>query len=486
MGLAETLGNLINQFGATKQTNIQQDLQAHKLDVSNFWKQAEMSNDINKFVINTGIKFDQMEKADQKNMANQYDTRMDNIRGLLNDDKSAWAATTDKNVKKFLMSRISKHEKTIANLDGAMEKLYPIEKQIFDAGQQGYDVDEMGRQGDQLYGRDLDATEEKEGRRADGSTMAQVKRDAPTVRITQEPGQPARRETIDGDISSNVSNANVVPSSSVSGYTGDTSSTGRQMLPRRDDNEIEILQNQVRDLIGKVQDKIERGRDGDAQSLNIPGRQDVQIQPQARDIQPQDIQPQESTQYQDPRFAAQTPAQIEADRYIGEQIGKEEQESYDRAINQLTAKYKYLDTKGISVEDEKINVENNIIEKQKLVDWIEHMASAGRTRAKSPSDFVLTGLQQLAGAVSPGIKKLYKRPKYVQGAWWGRHSTDTTKLVNEIERDKIKLQELGELSSYYTPGGSIPSARETEIETGMTEEQQAKASKRQSLYGGYR
>lgn len=483
MGLAETLGNLINQFGAAKQTNIQQDFQTHKLDVSNFWKQAEMSNDINKFVINTGIKFDQMEKADQKNMANQYDTRMDNMRGLLNDDKSAWAATTDKNVKKFLMSRILKHEKSIGNLDQAMEKLYPIEKQIFDAGQQGYDVDEMGRQGDQLYGRDLDATEEKEGRRVDGSAMAQVKRDAPTVRITQEPGQPARRETIDQDISSNVSNANIVPSSNVSGYTGDT---GRPMLPRRDDNEIEILQNQVRDLIGKVQGKIERGRDGDrdTQPLNIPGRQDVQgIQTQA---QPQDIQPQESIQYQDPRFAAQTPAQIEADRYIGEQIGKTEQESYDRAINQLTAKYKYLDTKGISVEDEKLATETDIIEKQKLVDWIEHMASSGRTRSKSPSDFVLTGLQQLAGAASPGIKKLYKRPKYVQGAWWGRHSTDTTKLVNEIERDKIKLQELGELSSYYTPGGSIPSANEMLIRTGMTEEQQAKTSKRQSLYGGYR
>lgn len=450
MGLARTLGNIITAFDSAGKQNVQQDIQMQKIDVNNFWKQAGMTFDAGKFLTNTRIKLDQMDMEERKRVFGAYDTTIDNISSQISNDETLKSRETNQSVINMLNKRIEGNRNRRLRMEEVSEKLYPTEQKMFDAGQAGYNINELQQEGNQLYGEDIDSKALEGQRGGDGRQGGLDRATAPTVRITQEPGRPAQHQTIPSKMLAKDS-----------------------VLPSDDMQDVEALKSQVQDLIGQVQTKLEGGQD--IRPLSIPGARRPIRQPMQPDIQP-DM----------PQEVPLTQAQREAEKYAGEQGIKFEQEQYDRYLTGLTSKYKYLDTKGVSIEDEIKTTETDILEKQKLIQWIDMMASTGRTRAWSPTDVLGTGIQQLMAKTIPGAEKIMKKPKSVMTAWGKRYSTDTTTIQNDIERAKIKLDELNQLSELYTPGGGIPSEAQELINTGMTSEQRNTAQRRSKLFGAYR
>lgn len=451
MGLAETLGSMISAFDTAGRQNVQQDVQMQKIDVNNFWKQAQMTFDAGKFLTNTKIKLDNQDIAERKEMSSGYNILIDNITGQMGSLRGMLDKETNPGVVKNLRKQIEVLDGRLKNAEGVYEKWYPLERQVFDAGQAGYDVSGLEQEGNQLYGTDIDP-KTLEGQKGGNGRQGGFDRATAPIRTTPSPVQmPAERH--------GQRTPERIPS-------GMSEMLSKDEMPSNDNmQDIEALKSQVQELIGQVQSKL-GGEQVDSQPLDIPGVR--------QDIQP-DIQP-----------TAPTVAQREAEKYAGEQGIKLEQEQYDRYLTGLTSKYKYLDVKGMSVEDEIKATETDILEKQKLIQWIEHKASTGRTRSFSPTDILGTGIQQLMGAVSPKIKGMMTKPKSVMTAWGKRYSTDTTAMERDIERAKIKIDELNQLSELYVPGGGIPSEAQEQINTGMTSEQRNIAQRRNKLYGAYR
>lgn len=450
MGLAQTLGNIISAFDSAGKQNTQQDIQMQKIDVNNFWKQAQMTFDAGKFLTNTRISLDKMDNEERKRVFGAYDTTIDNITTQISSDETLKSRETNQSVINMLNKRIQDNRNRRLRMEEVSEKLYPTEKKMFDAGQAGYDISGLQQEGEQLYGEDMDS-KALEGQRggngrqgdisqAGGQMVDKIPSPRPLKRLDSVPSRTLAKDDI---------------------------------LPSDDTQDIEALQKQVQDLIGQVRGRLEGGRDG--QPLSIPGARQPIRQPMQPDIKP-DIQ----------QEVPLTQAQREAEKYAGEQGIKFEQEQYDRYLTGLTSKYKYLDTKGVSIEDEIQTTETDILEKQKLIQWIDMMASTGRTRAWSPTDVLGTGIQQLMAKTIPGAEKMMKKPKSVMTAWGKRYSTDTTNIENEIERSKIKIDELNQLSELYVPGGGVPSEAQEQIRTGMTSEQRNTAQRRSKLFGAYR
>lgn len=461
MGLADTLGKMITAFDSADKQNTEQSIQMQKIDVNNFWKQAQMTFDAGKFLTNTRIKLDQMDMEERKRVFGAYDTTIDNITGQISSDETLKSRETNQSVINMLNKRIEDNRNRRLRMEEVSEKLYPTEKKMFDAGQAGYDVDSLQQEGNQLYGDDIDDKDSKALEDQKGGNGRQGG-------ISQGGGQmadkiPSSRPSVQRDN---------IPSRMLSKDSA---------LPSDDlqDDNIQALQQQVQDLISEIQARLGGSQDSQplpSLPLNIPGaRQPVQ-----------DIQPAQPDMQQDVPDVPLTQAQREAEKYTSEQEIKFEQESYDRYLTGLTSKYKYLDTKGVSIEDEIKTTETDILEKQKLIQWIDMMASTGRTRAWSPTDVLGTGIQQLMAKTVPGVESILKKPKSVMTAWGKRYSTDTTSMQNDIERAKIKLDELNQLSSLYTPGGGIPSEAQELINTGMTSEQRNTAQRRSKIFGAYR
>lgn len=466
MGLADTLGQMISAFDSTNKQNTQQDMQMQKIDVSNFWKQAQMTFDAGKFLTNTRIKLDNMDMEERKRVFGAYDTTIDNITGQIGSINTLLSKETNQSVINSYRKQLEVLGGRLKNVEAVSEKLYPTERKMFDAGQAGYDIDSLQQEGNQLYGEDVDEkdldSKASQGQRGDNGRQdginqagGQIADKIPSSR------QLVRRDNIPSEM---LAKDSALPSGNLmEGFIG-----------------LDALKQQVQDLISQVQGRLGDGQDSQplpSLPLNIPGaRQPMQdIQPMQPDIQP-DIQ----------QDVPLTTAQREAEKYTSEQGIKFEQENYDRYLTGLTSKYKYLDTKGVSIEDEIKTTETNILEKQKLIQWIDMMASTGRTRAWSPTDILGTGIQQLMAKTVPGFESILKKPKSVKTAWGKRYSTDTTSMQNDIERAKIKLDELNQLSELYTPGGGIPSEAQELINTGMTAEQRNTAQRRSKIFGAYR
>lgn len=453
MGLAQTLSSVISAFDSVGKQNTQQDVAMQKIDVNNFWKQAQMTFDAGKFLTNTKITLDRMDMEERKRVFGAYDTTIDNISSQISADEVLKSREVNKSVINMLNKRIKDNRTRRLRMEEVSEKLYPTEKKIFDAGQAGYDISGLQQEGDQLYGEDIDP-KTLEGERGGNGSQRGFDRSAAPTRITPSPVQmPTERHgQRTPERISNDSIRQDIPS--------DT-----KVAPR----DVSALKQQVQDLIGQVQTKISGVQD--RQPLDIPGAR-----------QPTPIAQPTTT----PQDMPLTVAQREANKYIGEKEIKLEQEQYDRYLTSLTSKYKYLDRKGMSVDDEIKITETDILEKQKLIQWIDMMASTGRTRSVSPTDILGTGIQQLMAKIVPGFESILTKPKSVMTAWGKRYSTDTTSIQNDIERAKIKIDELNQLAELYVPGGGRPSEAQEQINTGMTAEQRNIATRRNKLFGAYR
>lgn len=500
MGLAQTLGNIISAFDSAGKQNTQQDIEMQKIDVSNFWKQAQMTFDAGKFLTNTKISLDRMDMEERKRVFGAYDTTIDNISSQISADETLKSRETNQSVINMLNKRIKDNRNRRLRMEEVSEKLYPTERKMFDAGQAGYDIDNLQQEGNQLYGEDIDSKALESQKGGNGRQGG----------INQGSGQmvdkiPLSKPPVQRD----------------NGLNGRLAKDG--MLAKDDTQDIDALKKQVQDLIGEVQARL-----GDSQPLNIPGAR-LPFDPEGRGYDYKEgikadeaghypsrdprtgqilkgrghptydktirgeeeagyemYQGEGGKYYSRPKDVPLTVAQREANKYIGEQGIKFEQEQYDRYMTSLTSKYKYLDKKGISIDDEIKTTETDILEKQKLIEWIDMMASTGRTRAWSPTDVLGTGIQQLMAKTVPGFESILKKPKSVKTAWGKRYSTDTTSIQNDIERAKIKIDELNQLSELYVPGGGIPSEAQEQIKTGMTTEQQNTAQRRSKIYGAYR
>ncbi len=519
-GIADTIGSFLQSMGDTKTANNEQQWREHKLQVDNYWKESARSEK----ALDFGIKFDQMEQSHQKNIIQGYDTAIDNIQAMIGGYKSDLSklGNEDGKTKTWIENKIYELEQRESNMQGDMERMLPHEKLNLIARNKGINVDELDQEADSNFGRDLDDAEVKEGMRPNSRQGGQQGGNGQMTRRNSQHNRSGSGQTGGNYSSSNASNANGVPSSNdnsqstvISGQDeqghplhtrynpdgsvserrlgpmrqveepglnipGATGATNRQMLPRADGmDELVALQNQVSELISQVQNK--SNGNSNNQPLNIPGGQITQ-EPNMNAQQPQ---PQSSPQQSSRPFASRTAGMIAQDKYNDDQTIAYEQETHDRRVAQLTAMQKELDTKNISAEDEKIAIEKRILENQNLKKWIDNMAEAGRSRSKSPTDWLMTGAQKMYRHYAPDEwTDHWEKPTRVETAFGKEYSTDTTELEEEIARDIERLPKINALVQYVTSGGKLPSANETKIRTGLTESQNVKIPRNSSLLQG--
>ncbi len=370
-------------------------------------------------------------QAEKKMFLKNFSDRIDNQDRQNSSNEALLQTITDPQKLIDIKARLKLGRVNSVDLAKSFKQFYPVKKQIEDAGKAGHDVEEY---------KELE----------DKPSLSRQPSSIQTQGIIQPIVQPQATQPIQQPISP------ISP----------TPTSARQLTRQPTQARIQSIPTQP--TPNKYAGL------GAAQIRLLQHKETQQIATSART--------EEQRRYEQTQQDKLTTAQREADKYITKQNIDYEQKQYDRYLTGLTSKYKYLDAKGVSIEEEIKITETDILEKQKLIEWINMMADKGRTRSISPTDILGTGIQQLMIAIAPKSKKYFTRPKKVETAFGKEYSTDTTAMENDIERAKNKIKELNQLSELYVPGGGKPSEVQELINTGMTAEQRNIAARRKKLY----
>jgi hypothetical protein len=438
----------IQLFANMSARNKASTLEQQKFDYNRYTDDMTRALNVKKYMTETGFKLNAEDLAERKALAGSYNAQSDNLQGLLTMYRADFEKATDEGAKDYIKGLMAKIEDRMGKLGEGADIQFPLAKMEQEARDKGVDIDALNAEADKRFGRDLDDGEINRGISGKGVQGGQAQGSNQMVRRSTDGGRVGMGQNGRNGTSSNVS----IPSSNVS-----------------NEDDITALQNQVQELIASVQGKIEQPEQPqESQPLNIPGRQATQI-----------TQPQEEPV--DPRFNRQTAAQVEADKYRKEQYDTAYKMAEKANFDKLERKYKYIDDRGGSIEDEQTKTENEILSMMKDKQWIETMVGKGRKRSLDVEDMLYTGLRQLMG-------KKPKKHENVRDIWGVKYKTNTAALEAKIQAKKNKLEELNILSGEYTTQGDVELARpaQHQINTGYSITDSSKIEKRKSLYGGYR